>query len=805
MRFFLMGLWLWCLWSPGLFAQTVFPLQGHVTDDQEVALPGATVYIRSSGSGVVTDERGRFAFPALREGIYHLEISYIGYQTRIIEVEIPTRKALHIRLVPDRLSLSEVVVIDTTAKRLRSEQTLAVEYVDETFIRKHLSGNLMKTLDRLPGVDAIGIGSGQSKPVIRGMGFNRVLVMSEGMRHESQQWGADHGLEVDQFAVADVEIIKGPASLMYGSDAIGGVIDLRSDMIPASCSVSGTIAGTYNSNNNLFGGSLNAALRRTKFYFSVRGTWLDYGDYRVPASEIDIYGYRAKLYKGFLRNTAGGEKAGHLTFGFIGKSLTNKTNVSLIHQKQGFFANAHGLEPRRVDTLLHDASQRDIMYPYQDVAHLSMVNKTEIFGANYLAVAEIGFQHNLRDEFSNYVSHGYMPPVFPDGLPFASDLERSFEKYTGLANLRVNWLATKNAEITTGVNLGYQDNKIDGRGFVIPAFRQSNAGLYTLWKQKFSIGSSLQAGLRFDAGQLRTDAYTDWFKSPVDALGQNMDFVERAEAIERNYSMLTWSVGYSSQQESLDWKINLGKSFRMPIAKELTANGVNYHQFSYEIGNPDLKPETAYQLDLGFEWRHKAVAVGLTPFVSYFTNYIFLNPTPEHDYIYGAGNQVYYYAQSEVFRAGGEVHAHFSVHKNLRFGFIGDYVFSRQTNGSKKGFGLPFSPPPSVLLNAEYKTNGNRWLHKPYVSLDFRLVGAQNTIVPPEEPTPAYQLLSLAAGAVVKLKRQEIELSMQLQNLLNTRYFNHTSYYRLINVPEAGRSFVVTLSMPFSFNLDQKY
>lgn len=804
MRYFFMLAGLLMLCHNVIYAQSVNRVYGHITDERGVALPGTTVFIAIKNVGTTTDSQGRFVIDKLEAGIYTLEVNFIGYKKRYVEVKIPLANGLHIALVPDLLTLNEVVVVDSLAARQRAENALTIEHVDESFIRKHLSGNLMKTLDRLPGVDAIGIGAGQSKPVIRGLGFNRVVVVLNGLRHESQQWGADHGLEVDQFAVAEVEVLKGPASLQFGSDAIGGVIDLKQEKIPESCSVSGKALATYNSNNDLFGSSVIASLRKTNYYFSARASRTDNGDYRVPTDSIDIYGFKPALHDRRLRNTAGQEWNGHLTFGYIGKHFTNKTYFGILKQKQDFFANARGLEPNRVDTELYDQSSRDIHYPYQKVQHLSLINSTELFKERFRISADLGFQHNQREEMSNYVAHGFMPAVFPDSLPFAEVLERAFDKYVASANLRINLQVTEKKEVVFGVNAGYQDNRIDGTSFIIPAFRQLNAGLYGLWKQKLASNGMLQAGLRLDGGNITTDRYADWFRSPVDQSNQEWDYVIRAEALDKMFSAIIWSVGYSKVLQSYEWKVNLGKSFRMPGAMELAANGVNFHHFSYEIGDPSLKPETAYQLDVGFEWHHKTFALGLTPFVSYLANYIYLNPGYERDYSHGAGNQIYRYTQSEVFRTGSELHAHITLLKGLRLGLIGDYVFSRQMSGEKKGFGLPFSPPASVLLNAEYQARDFERLKQPYISIDFRWVARQNTVVPPEDPTPAYQVFNVAAGANLSLAGHNLELAFQVQNLLNTKYFNHTSYYRLINVPEPGRSFIVTLTLPFYKNLDHK-
>jgi iron complex outermembrane receptor protein len=436
------------------------------------------------------------------------------------------------------------------------------------------------------------------------------------------------------------------------------------------------------------------------------------------------------------------------------------------------------------------------------VNHWKVTNRSVLRRENSTLEVGLGFQSNFRQEWSQYVNHGFMPALFPDTLPFPSDLERQFEKHTYSGNIRYEFRTRQNTTITTGVQSEYMKNRIDGRDFIIPAFDQTRAGLYMLVKQPVSANGLLSAGLRYDVASIGAGAYNDWFPSPVPS-GQDtiMVCLGRSDRFSRRFSNLTWTIGYNLNLEHYFLKVNLGKSFRMPLAKELAANGVNYHQFSYEVGNEDLSPEIAYQLDAGLEWHTDRVAIGVTPFVSYFPNYIYLNPGFEHDRLYGGGNQIFTYTQSRVFRYGGEVHAHYQLLKSLRMGLIGEYLYSVQLSGEKKGFGLPFAPPASVLLNLGYARESIWKLAEPYAGLDIRLVAAQRRIVPPESLTPGYLVLNLRIGSKVRIRNQELTVNLQLQNLLNTKYFDHTSYYKLINVPGPGRNLIINISIPFSGNL----
>jgi iron complex outermembrane recepter protein len=780
------------------YGQNQYTLTGLVADEYQKPMAGAAVFLLPDKNGVTTDSLGRFVISGLKGGLYTIEISYVGYHTIVDRITVNGDDFYQVRLKPSILTLQEVVVTDNYAERRKREESLNIEIVNGDYLKQNLGGSLMKSLERLPGVSTIDIGSGQSKPVIRGLGFNRVVVVENGIKHEGQQWGADHGLEVDQFTFDRIEVIKGPASLMYGSDAIGGVIDLKQVEIPQKNSVGGSLDLTGKINNSLAGASAFVFGRKENLFFTFRATLLDYADYRVPTDSVDIYSYRAPLYKNRLRNTAGREQNFHFSAGFQNNGTSSRFYLSNVHNKNGFFANTHGLEPRRVDSGLHDKSYRDIQLPFQEVNHFKIINKSAWRKEKVQFTSELGFQRNFRQEWSQYTSHGYMPPIFPEGMSFSEELEREFSKSIWSGNVRLNFQPGEKTDITAGISSEYQKNRIEGRGFIIPEYKQITAGGFAWFKNRISDRNLLQAGVRYDYGNIQTVSYSDWFESPMETgTGTIWGTLERAPELDRDFSSFSWSVGYNFNAKHLLVKVNAGKSFRIPIAKELAANGVNYHRFSYEVGNPDLSPEVSYQLDAGAEWYSRRFAVGISPFVNYFPNYIYLNPGFEHDRLYGNGNQIFSYTQSEVFRFGGELHAHFNIVPQLKTGVILNYIYSEQLSGEKKGFTLPFSPPASALLNFKYLKE--RWgiLKNPYVSLDSHLVAAQNNIVPPEEKTPGYNLLNLALGTDVDWNNRPVSVSLQVQNLLNRKYFNHTSYYRLINVPEPGRNVVLGVFILF--------
>ncbi|TJZ53741.1 TonB-dependent receptor [Sphingobacterium olei] len=781
--------------SRSLYAQG-YAVSGTVTDVTGRTLAGVLLVMDSLGQVGKSKADGSFLFERLPPEKYLLTARSVGFKDQQIKLQVKDQ-AISIRIVMEASvqHIEEVLIEDGIPKRKR-EESLNLDIVNHQYVQKYLGGSLMKSLERLPGISTIGIGSGQSKPLIRGMGFNRVVVFEHGLKHEGQQWGVDHGLEIDQFAAGEIEVIKGAASFMYGSDAIGGVIDVKPELLPQGERLAGSVNMIGKSNSNLYGGSVNLGGETGKWLYNARLTSLNYGDYRTPTDSVYVYSYAVPLHKQQVRNTAGRELNYHFNAGFQDDRFRSVLSLSSTFNKSGFFANAHGLEPRRVDTGLHDKSSRDILLPNQQVRHLKLTNQTSYQMGIHDIAMNFGFQHNFRQEHSQYVNHGYMPPTYPDTMSTSPILERQYEKEVYALNVKDSFILGKH-RWTVGANTEYQQNTIGGWGFLVPEFNQSTFGLFVYDKYTLRDNLILHGALRYDYTRLNAFEYRDWFPSET---GENTDpeRLLRAEDMTRRFNSLVWSAGVNYNPDDFTVKLNMGKSFRVPIAKELAASGVNYHYFAYEQGDATLSPEESYQVDLGLGWSRERWSVQVSPFYNYFTNYIFLNPTARFDHFYGAGNQVFQYAESSVARYGGELQIKYNFWRDMSTEVLGEYLHARQLSGSKKGFTLPFSPPPSVLLNLSWTPSGSPGLDGSYLSVDYLIKGTQNNIVPPEKKTEGYSVVNLQAGFYLRMGGHTAQVSIQAQNLLNKKYLDHTSFYRLIELPEAGRNIVLSLKVPFN-------
>jgi len=785
----MLGVWLYFSLISITFAQDSFQIKGSVVNANTLQpIEGANIF--GNGLFSTSSSTGTFTIKNVVEGTYSITISHIGYSSETVSIRVgPKMDTLKVYLRESVTELQDVEVNGKTHKREAQELATVSHTVSKDFLDNNRENSLMQTLKNIPGVSTINIGSGQSKPVIRGLGFNRVVVVQNSIKHEAQQWGNDHGLEIDQYGIESVKIIKGPASLQYGSDAISGVVDIQASKLPGKNSFKGEVNMLGETNNDLLGVSTGIQGRKNKWFYRGRLTYRDYGDYKVPADRINYENYIFELHDNNLRNTAGKEADASLGIGFISGNIRSETNFSNVNAKNGFFANAHGLEVRS-SSIDYDSSNRDIDLPYHKVNHFKITNNTTVGIGNHTLQLDLGYQNNHREELSEPVPHGYMPTP-PDSK------ERIFDKNTYTLNVKDSFSPYQRHDVAAGVNLEYQDNNIGGWGFLIPAYNRFTIGAFAYDQFEVHQDLHLLGGLRYDYGALESKSHYDWYSSTVNNSDGSTSYIylQRAKNKTLDFGNISASLGISYIHKNTTYKVNLGKSFRMPLANELASDGVNYHMYRYERGNLDLDPESSYQLDLDIDHTTTSFSFGASPFVNFFENFIYLNPTSN----YYETLQIYEYTQSKVFRAGGEIRASTTLLKNLQLDASAEYVYSRQTSGPKQGFTLPFSPPLAGLFSASYQFKDFLFLGKPQVRADYRITAAQNEIVPPEEVTEGYQVLNMSFTAQMNLFKsaKPFDVRVKLNNVLNTHFYDHTSFYRLIDVPEPGRNLSISVTIPF--------
>lgn len=768
------------IWGGVLKAQ----ISGKVSSDRGELLPGAYVLLLPDSAVTVADLNGAFGFSNLRPGRYTVEVSFLGFQTWRKEVTLD-RKTIRMDVTLAGVEqLLETVVV--SADHAKHENTLAAEHLMLNFTTQQRGGSFAQSIEKLPGLSAITVGTGIAKPVIRGLSFNRIIINSQGIKQEGQQWGADHGLEIDQFDVEQVEIIKGPASLQYGSDGLGGVINILPGAIPQRNTLAGSVMGLFKTNNNHIAGSALIAANADDWFATARFSRQDYASFRVPAEQFVYNGFELPIYDNILSNTGGRENNFNLNLGRKTERAITRFTYSFYNLEAGLFPGAVGV-PRSY-TIQPRENNREVSVPKQEVTHHKVSAGRLIFWGQNHAELNFGYQFNLRREFSFPENHNRFLLSDPnDRLALQLDLQ------TWSVNGHIELNPGAGRKITYGFNAQYQQNRRAGFEFLLPDFNSFRGGVFAIAEFEFNPRLISIGGLRLDlAGNTTTFFEQPFFDSRGTILGYQR--APRTDNRFFNYSA-SWGINYAAIPDQLFLKANAGKSFRAPYPNETSSDGVHHGNFRHELGTPGLRSEHGYQLDLSADWESPHWDASFAAYFNYFQNFIYLKPSGRFIFRPDAG-QTYQYVQNNAVYSGFELDAEYRLHRTWSLHGNAEYVWNLNLDENRP---LPFTPPPSALFEVRYKPSRTGPLEdfSAHLSTHYFFAKTQATVAQNEAPTPDYNLLEAGISFSLPLGKQKTQWSIQGQNLLNRSYLNPLSRYRLINVPEQGRNVVLSLRLPF--------
>lgn len=686
------------------------------------------------------------------------------------------------------LLLPDVVVTESYQQRQAKKSALAVDVVDQDFLRKHFTGNFMQAMENIPGVQAMDIGSGFSKPMIRGMGFNRIAVLENGIKQEGQQWGADHGLELDAFNIGTVNVLKGPSSLLYGSDAMGGVIAITSPPVPSVDMLFGDVTLLGKSVNGTLGGSFMLGIKKSFWYAQVRYSEQHFGDYRIPTDTIVYLTQKMPVYGRKLKNTAGIER----NIGFFAQYQRQRYkanySVSNVYQKTGFFPGAHGIPD--VSRVEDDGDSRNMELPYSKVNHLKVTTLQQYAWEKLVLSGDFGFQNNHREEWSVFHTHYGSQPV-PEKDP---DKELAFNLNTLSASVKVRFIGSSSWEHALGWDGQHQRNDISGYSFLLPEYYRSTTGLLWITTYKPNNVISVSGGMRYDYGYIHISSHEDAYLADyLRKQGYDEEQVEHykwnSHAVKKKFGDYSFSLGLVwTPSERHMVKANVGRSFRLPGANELAANGVHHGTFRHEQGDTNLKSEQGWQMDASYNLRYNGFSISVSPFVSWFSNYIFLRPTGEWSVLPHAG-QIYRYTGAGALFAGTEATIDIHFLRSFNYRISGEYVY---TYNCDEHIPLSFSPPFSMR-------NTLTWQRKQVMLYaEWQSIARQNRVDRNEDRTPGVNLFHLGGSLNISIRgNQAIEITLTARNIFNTRYYNHLSFYRKVEIPEPGRNFQLLIKIPF--------
>ena len=680
------------------------------------------------------------------------------------------------------LKLNELVVTGVTGDTKLKNATAPISIIRPQELRSTASTNVIDAIAHQPGLSQLTTGGGISKPIIRGLGYNRVVVMSEGVRQEGQQWGDEHGVEVDGGAVNSVEILKGPASLMYGSDAMAGVIILHSQPTAAEGTMRANVSTEYQTNNGLFGYSLSFGGNQKGFVWDAR------------FSHKMAHAYKNK-YDGYVPGSQFKELAGRLLLGLQKQWGHSWLTWTTYHLTPSIIEGERDEETGELTSNYSPLTSYEKSLPFQQVKHYKLVWDNAVNLPSGMLKAIVGYQQNRRQEFEEDMD----------------EYEAFFKLHTLTYDVRYLTQEWNGWKLSAGIGGMYQQSLNKGEEALIPEYRLFDFGLYATASKQLDRWT-LNGGLRFDHRHLHGDELME-------------DDEQRFVDFRRHFNGVTGSVGAVwNVNDHLDMRLNVARGFRTPNLSELASNGIHEGSQRYEIGNRDLKAEYSLQADLGLDFTSEYVSAQLALFANRIDNYIFMHRLPEE---VEEGYLTYAYTQGDArllgFEAGIDVHPVHSLHFENTF----SYVDARQLNQSNERIKyLPFTPAPRwtsevkwELMHHSHTTVGHHHAEGPhmhgsnglslnnvYLSAGIECYLKQDHIYSADDtetPTPSYTLVNLSAGTDILLKHKKIaEVYITADNLLNRAYQNHLSRlkYTDMNVV-TGRQGVYNMGRNVTFKL----
>ncbi len=764
---------LFCFDCSNVIAQTsVTPgiqLTGTVTDKNNKPLVYVSVIINDLGYTSITDSSGKFYFAGITKGSHILTFKLSGYASRSLDINV-TGNDTSLTVSLDE-SLIETPVIDVTGSFNASEiskSTFSVTELTSRAINKSRSQNLAETIQNIPGISNVSTGSGIGKPVIRGLTSQSVLVVHDGVKQESQSWGDEHGPELSLFDLDRIEILRGPASLVYGADGIGGVINVISKPLEFSMHKKPVYYGSivlggfsmdkqYFTNGTLGLGTKNIGL---KGHFGYRKS----GDVTTPEGSLTVNtpdGTR-EITGGELSNSGSKEFEGGANLGVNGK-------FGIINL---------GFEIFDRELQIHeDPLESPGAAPNQKVQtkQFSLESSIDLSGTLKLEPV-LSYQLQTRKEFES---------IMDKELDIEA-LHLDLKTLDGA--LKLHHSLSKNIKGTIGASFTYQENLTLAEEKLIPNYNAYTIGLFMM--EKLDLGKiSFSAGIRFDTKKLNIE--TTVFE--VDSAGNPARILNPGSV---TFNALSGSFGFVySPVENINLFANLGRGWRPPSEFELFVDGVHEGTGRYEKGlktlNPGSapKPEESVNIDMGIRLNYRQLNIQLSAYRNMVDNFIY--PSVTGDII--GGLPVFDIKQAKSTFYGYEYSIQFQPAKWLVLMASGDYV---KTENNATGNPLPFSPPMKNIIELKVQKQNIGNLLNPYIKLGTKTVSAQNDVDILESKTAGYTLLSAGIGFDLSLAGSLASIDLSIDNLAGTKYVDHLSRYRGYAM-NPGRSFNLQLNVPF--------
>lgn len=711
-------------------------VSGTIKDSKNQAVKGVSVYLTELHKGTTTDENGNYLLRNLPNGNLKINFVLFGFVSQYKQLNLSQKENTLDLVLEQTIFEMDEVIVSTAFNKLQSQNVMKVEHETMKSLQQKGTSTLIEGLATIPGVSQVSTGTSIGKPVIRGLSGNRVLVYSQGVRLENQQFGDEHGLGLNDSGIESVEVIKGPASLLYGSDALGGVLYFNPEKFANANTTEGNFSQKLFSNTLGSNSSLGLKTSTDNWKFLTRASYNTHSDYKIKGGDR-------------VTNTRYNETDLKTAIGYSNAKFSSVLRYNFNKLDLGIPEN--GIE--------NQTTSKKTTYPKQEVYNNLLSLNNVFFFENSKLDVDLGYISNDRSEF-------------PD-----SDIAGLHMKLKTF-NYDAKYHLPKMGKLETifGIQGMHQTNKNVGSEYLIPDATTNDLGVFGTanyeWKSNI-----LQAGLRFDNRNISTNQQG--------VSGQEGSF----EAVDKSYNSVNASLGYKTNlADDFTLRLNLASGFRAPNLAELTSNGVHEGTNRYEIGNSDLKTEQNVQTDLNLEYRNSHFEFFANGFYNHINNFIYTSPTG----LVLNNTDVYNYIQNNANLYGGEIGLHFHPHPLdwLHFETSFETVTAKKQNGDY----LPLIPANNWnnTIRTEFKIKN--WLKDGFATFNVNTTLHQNNVDGFETRSNGYTLINLGFGGKVKIGKTAFDLNLNGNNLLNKSYIAHLSRLKNDGIPNIGRNIILGIN-----------
>ena len=656
----------------------------------------------------------------------------------------------------DLVQLDEVVLTLPFGQTL-GKSVLKVDKLNFNDINPIIKQYISNSISKLPGVSIISTGAGIGKPSIRGLSSNRVVVLNQGLRLENQQWGEEHGLGLSSSGVNSVEVVKGPLYVLYGSDAMGGVLYIEPEKyLTSECCAIVDYTGIYNSNYSGLTNNLGLKGSSGKFSWMFRADITDNGNYSSPNGEVENTWFKQNDFKAGIAYQTEKFKSD------LRLSMSD-SEVGIPHMEEGH--DDHDEDGDHDDHGDHgDHEEED---HYQELKHTTLTwQNTFDMGNDHTLDVTLGRQLNERKEFGGHEEEEEEEDHEEEGHDDhegheEGEAELDMDLETTSIDIKLTMPQSDDLNLIIGTSLINQENKNFGHEELIPDAEKKDFGLFALGQLDITDSSQALIGVRYDTRSISTAS-------------NNSD-----------YSNFNGSIGYKKNYENSTLRINLSSGFRAPDLIELYADGIHHGSFQYKKGNTNLVAEESLQTDFSYQINNENSIISFDLFYNDISDYIYLTPSR----MFEDGFRVYDYMQQDAKLYGGEIH----VNRNTDIDWLSyytslEYVFAESGDGEA----LPFISP--LTLNQVFNIDfGNNYSFE----IDFIAKANQSRVSMFEEETDGYSILNLSGNFKTEFMDNDLSLFWRVSNVFDKEYYDHLSRLKTAGIYEMGRNISVGLKYNF--------